>query len=75
MQKRILVAILILVIVSGHLVAEVSSVFPKGEIATVDNHTGTVWLRELSEHGSIFNYSIADATFTLPLLQSGHSLY
>ncbi|MBC6992024.1 cupin domain-containing protein [Hymenobacter sp. BT491] len=43
--------------------AQRTSIFPKGEIATVDNHTGTVWLKELSEPDSVFNYSIATATF------------
>lgn len=44
-------------------IAQDSSIFPKGNIATVNNHTGTVWLNELSEADSLFNYSIAFATF------------
>ena len=43
--------------------AQDNSVFPKGEIATVNNHTGTVWLNELSKPDSILNYSVAAATF------------
>jgi 4-carboxymuconolactone decarboxylase len=38
-------------------------IFPKGEISTTDNHTGTVWLKELNGADSNFNYSIAVATF------------
>ena len=59
--------ILYLIILSSGLFfktnAQESSIFPKGEISTVDNHTGTVWLKELSEADSLFNYSIAFATF------------
>ncbi|RZK97640.1 MAG: cupin domain-containing protein [Hymenobacter sp.] len=44
-------------------VAQDAAIFPKGEIATVDNHTGTVWLKELSAPDSVFSYSIATATF------------
>jgi len=39
------------------------SIFPKGEVATVDNHTGTVWLNELSASDSTFSYSISVASF------------
>lgn len=45
------------------VVAQDTSIFPKGEISTTDNHTGTVWLNELSKPDSILNYSIAAATF------------
>lgn len=43
--------------------AQNASIFPKGEIATVNNHTGTVWLKELSEADSTFSFSIAFASF------------
>ena len=43
--------------------AQKASLFPRGEISTVNNHTGTVRLKELSEADSVFNYSIAFATF------------
>ncbi len=43
--------------------AQQAAIFPKGEIATIDNHTGTVWLNELSAADSVFTYSIALATF------------
>lgn len=44
-------------------VAQDATVFPKGEIATANNHTGTIWLNELSKADSILNYSIAQASF------------
>jgi 4-carboxymuconolactone decarboxylase len=37
--------------------------FPIGEVSTADNHTGTVWLKELNTPDSIFNISLAHATF------------
>lgn len=43
--------------------AQEAPIFPRGAVATVDNHTGTVWLRELSEADAIFSYSIATASF------------
>ena len=52
-----------LLALSGSAAAQKASIFPKGEIATVDNHTGTVWLKELSKADSVFTYSIATATF------------
>jgi len=44
-------------------VAQDVSIFPKGEISTTDNHTGTVWLKELNVPDSILNFSLAHATF------------
>jgi quercetin dioxygenase-like cupin family protein len=32
-------------------------------MATVNNHTGTVWLNELVSPDSVFNYGVAMATF------------
>lgn len=45
------------------LAAQETSIFPKGEISKADNHTGTVWLKELNEPDTIFNLSLAHATF------------
>ena len=52
-----------MIILSSCAVAQEATIFSKGEIATVDNHTGTVWLNELSKPDSVLNYSIALATF------------
>lgn len=43
--------------------AQEASGFPKGEISTADNHTGTVWLKELNTPDSNFTFSLAHATF------------
>jgi len=40
-----------------------AQIFPKGEIATVNNHTGTVWLTELNKADSVIDCNIATATF------------
>jgi len=45
------------------VVAQEASIFPKGEISTADNHTGTVWLEELNKPDSTFSFSLAQATF------------
>lgn len=46
-----------------HAAAQDASIFPKGEVSNTDNHTGTVWLSELNHVDSIFNLSLAQATF------------
>lgn len=62
-MKPVLYTILLFATFSDYAVAQEASIFPKGEKSTTDNHTGTVWLKELNEPDSIFNYSIAVATF------------
>jgi 4-carboxymuconolactone decarboxylase len=62
-MKHALCAILFIAALSLQVTAQDNSIFPKGEISTTDNHTGTVWLKELNGADSIFNYSIAVATF------------
>jgi quercetin dioxygenase-like cupin family protein len=64
MMKKILYVMLISsAIFSTRVMAQDAPVFPKGEISNTANHTGTVWLNELSGADSIFNYSIAFASF------------
>lgn len=43
--------------------AQEGSVFPKGELSLTDNHTGKIWLAELNKPDSLFNISIAIATY------------
>jgi len=43
--------------------AQEASIFPRGEISTTDNHTGTVWLKEINQPDSIISISLAQATF------------
>ena len=63
MKKVILFTIALFALSTTKTFAQEVSIFPKGEIATTDNHTGTIWLNELSKPDPIFNYSIADATY------------
>src|SRR5258706_5391239 len=62
-MKRVLYTILLSAALSTYAAAQDASIFPKGEISTTDNHTGTIWLNELSKPDSILNYSIAVATY------------
>ena len=41
----------------------VDATFPKGELSTVKNHTGNIWLNELNVGDSTFDPSIAVATY------------
>ncbi|TMI90410.1 MAG: cupin domain-containing protein [Bacteroidetes bacterium] len=63
MKRLLLVTILLSAALFTKAVAQDASIFPKGEISTADNHTGTIWLKELNEPDSNFNYSIAVATY------------
>ena len=63
MKKVLYFAVLLLVALSTCAVAQETAIFPKGEIATVDNHTGTVWLNELSKADDTFDFNVALATF------------
>ena len=59
-MKKLLILMLLL---SARTIAQEAAIFPKGEIATINNHTGTVWLNELSTPDSLLNYSVTVATF------------
>lgn len=48
---------------SVQVAAQESPTFPKGQVATVDNHTGTVWLSLLSKPDDVFQFGVAQATF------------
>jgi len=63
MKKIVCTLILFFAVYITQVVAQDTSIFPKGNISTANNHTGTVWLSELSEADSLFNYSIAFASF------------
>jgi len=43
----------VFIAIGMNLSAQDVSTFPKGEIATVDNHTGTIWLRELNKPDTV----------------------
>lgn len=63
MKKAFHFAILLSAAVSTQALAQDAPIFPKGEKAPNVHHVGTVWLNELNGPDSIFNYSIAVATF------------
>jgi 4-carboxymuconolactone decarboxylase len=63
MKQAFLLTILLCAAFSNQALAQDASVFPKGEISTTDNHTGTVWLKELNTPDSNFTFSLAHATF------------
>ena len=52
-----------MLLLSARSMAQEATIFPKGEISNANNHTGTVWLKELNEPDSILNISLAQATF------------
>ena len=62
-MKQLFCTILFIAALSFQVTAQDNSVFPKGEISTTDNHTGTVWLKELNVPDSVFDFSLAHATF------------
>jgi len=64
MKKAIYIMMLAIAALCNRAVAQDSSIFPKGEIGkNTDNYTGTIWLNELNHPDSIFNFSLAQATY------------
>ena len=59
-----LTTLLVVVLCIQKVTAQDSSLFPKGEIGkNTSNYTGTIWLSELNQPDSIFNFSLAQATY------------
>lgn len=54
--------VLVLAALSTRVEAQ-QALFPPGEKAPNVHHTGAVWLNELSEADSVFNYNVSVATF------------
>jgi 4-carboxymuconolactone decarboxylase len=63
MSKIKLLAVYIFVIISSAVIGQVSTIYPKGNKSPNVNHTGDVWLHHVTMPDSIFNYSIAEASF------------
>lgn len=63
MKKTIYHTVLLFAAVATQAVAQQSPLFSKGEKSPNAHHVGNVWLRELHAADSIFNNSIAFATF------------
>jgi quercetin dioxygenase-like cupin family protein len=62
-MKKIFLLAIVVGALTTHGFGQAAEIFPKGEISTTDNHTGMIWLNELSKPDSILNYSIAVATY------------
>jgi len=65
MKRVVLPTILFIATLLTKAKAQDVSMFPKGEISTTNNHTGTIWLNELSVGDSVFLNSIAFATYAV----------
>src|ERR1700741_2430689 len=63
MKKAFYISLLIFTALSVDALAQDATVFPKGEISTTNNHTGTVWLKELNVADSVIDCNVAQATF------------
>jgi quercetin dioxygenase-like cupin family protein len=62
--KRLLIALAVSALCIVPSQAQTAdSGFPKGELSTAKNHTGNIWLSELSAGDSTFDPSIAMATY------------
>jgi quercetin dioxygenase-like cupin family protein len=63
MKKILFITIALTAGIAIRIAAQTAPIFPKGEIATVNNHTGTVWLTELNKPDSTIDIAVANATF------------
>ena len=62
-MKKIFLLAFVVTALTTRGFGQTATVFPRGEISTTDNHTGTIWLNEISKPDSMLNYSIAVATY------------
>ena len=62
-MKTIFYTICLCLTLCAQATAQEGAIFSKGEKAVNVHHVGSVWLKELNAPDSIFNYSIAVATF------------
>jgi len=63
MKKLLLITITISFALTISAAAQTRPIFPKCEIATIDNHTGTVWLTELNKPDTTIDINVSTATF------------
>ncbi len=63
MRKIQYLVMLSMAVLCTRAAAQDTTVFPKGDISTVNNHTGTVWLKLLNTPDSVINCAVAQATF------------
>ena len=62
-MKKFLIILVIAGLSTGAVYAQDAQIFPRGEISNTNNHTGTIWLNELSKPNGTYNLSIASATY------------
>ena len=63
MKQALYLTLFFIAAMSIQATAQDASIFPKGEKAPNVHHVGNVWLHELHEPDSTFNYGISVATF------------
>ena len=64
MKKAIYILIIIAAALSNLAKAQDSTIFSKGEVGkNTSNYTGTIWLNELNQPDSVFNFGIAQAIY------------
>lgn len=63
MKKTTYCALVLSLFLCTQLSAQETSLFSKGEVSGTNNHTGTVWLKELNRSDSAIDCNIATATF------------
>lgn len=63
MKRALYFTILLAAFMYTKALAQTEPIFPKGDISTTNNHTGTVWLTELNKADSLIDINIAQATF------------
>src|SRR5690625_4533671 len=64
MKKVLYLTMVLCAALSFSAIAQESSIFPKGEIATnTDDYTGTIWLNILSQADSTFPFNVDLATY------------
>ena len=63
MQTSTFILLVATIALSTRVMAQETTLFPKGEKAANIHHVGTVYLNELSEPDSVFAYGTALATF------------
>ena len=73
MKKAIYLTFLVFTVATMNAVAQVQTIFPLGEKAENVNHTGDVWLNELSGVDTVFNHQISTATFAPKAVLNWHT--
>lgn len=62
-MKKTIIILFLGILFIGRLSAQSASPFEKGPISNTNNHTGTIWLKELNLADSVIDCNVAQATF------------